>query len=213
MQRPGFEQRLFCLFARGVVGTDQQITDDCVFIIAKSGNRNDRRKSAAILANISQFVDVLDPTRSFKDQGFKTRRDRGSEFQAQRCCASDQLLRIGDIRRRDRIHHFSCSVAQHALGADIKDLNNPLLVGRDTREVSTVENRDLQRPSFKQGFFCSLPRGHIFHGQNEQFAVVTRLELASVEEHDSAADHRERVLELEIVEDGILGDHILKQRT
>ncbi len=54
-------------------------------------------------------------------------------------------------------------------------------------------------------------RGHVFHGQDQQLAVVARLELAGVQEHHPAADGREGVLELEVVEDGALGDDVFEQ--
>ena len=41
--------------------------------------------------------------------------------------------------------------------------------------------------------------------------MVARLELAGIEQHHPAADHREGVLQLEVVEDGALGDDILEQ--
>ena len=56
------------------------------------------------------------------------------------------------------------------------------------------------------------PLGHVLHRQDQQLAVVARLELAGVQEHHPPADDRERVLELEIVEDGTLGDNVLEQR-
>ena len=55
------------------------------------------------------------------------------------------------------------------------------------------------------------PLRHVFHRQHEQFPVVTRLELACIEQHHSAANHREGVLELEIVEDRALGDNVFQQ--
>ena len=55
------------------------------------------------------------------------------------------------------------------------------------------------------------PLGHVFHGQDQQFAVVARLELAGIEQHHPAANDREGVLELKVVEDGTLGDNIFEQ--
>ena len=66
-------------------------------------------------------------------------------------------------------------------------------------------------PAFEQRLFRPLARGHVFHGQDEQLAVVARLELAGVEQHHPPADDREGVLELEVVEDGALGDDVLEQ--
>ena len=60
-------------------------------------------------------------------------------------------------------------------------------------------------------FLDAPPLGHVFHGQDQQLAVVARLQLAGVEQHHPAADDREGVLQLEVVEDGALGDDVLEQ--
>ena len=78
-----------------------------------------------------------------------------AEFGAQRHRAGDHFLRIGDIGRRDLVHHVGGRVAQHALGADIEDLNHAFLVGGDTREVGAIENRVLQGPRFQQSLFAA----------------------------------------------------------
>jgi len=52
--------------------------------------------------------------------------------------------------------------------------------------------------------FGAPPLRHVFHRQNEQFAVVTRLKLACVKQHHPAPNDREGVLELEVVEDRTL---------
>ena len=81
---PGLEQRLFRLLARGIIGADQQIADDRALIVAQRRDRDDRREAAAVLADVGQLVDVLDPARGLEDQRLEARRDRGGEFQAQR---------------------------------------------------------------------------------------------------------------------------------
>src|SRR5476649_980277 len=45
----------------------------------------------------------------------------------------------------------SAAVAQHALGADVEDLNDALRVRGDAREVGAVEDRALQGPRLKLG--------------------------------------------------------------
>ena len=50
----------FDLLARGVVGADQQVADNCTLSIAQRRDRHDRREAAAILADVGQLVDVLD---------------------------------------------------------------------------------------------------------------------------------------------------------
>ena len=66
-------------------------------------------------------------------------------------------------------------------------------------------------PALSKRFFRPLARGHVFHGQNQQLAVPARLKLAGIEQHDPAADHREGVLQLKVVEDGTLGDDVFEQ--
>ena len=43
----------------------------------------------------------------------------------------DHFLRIGNVRRGDLVHHFGGGVSQHALGADVEDLNDALGVSGD----------------------------------------------------------------------------------
>ena len=159
LQGPRLEQRLFRLLARGVVGANQQIADDGVLRVAQRRDRHHRREPAPILADVGQLVDVLDPARGLEHQGLEARRDRGCEFDAQRFGARDQLLRIGNVGRRDLVHHFGGRVAKHPLGADVEDLNDALRVGGDAREVGAVEDRALQGPRLEQRLFRLLARG------------------------------------------------------
>ena len=144
LQGSRLEQRFFRQLACGVVGADQQIADDGVLRVAQRRDRHHRREPAAILADIGQFVDVLDPARGLEHQGLEARRDRGCELDAQRLGARDQFLRIGNVGRRDLVHHVGGRVAEHALGADVEDLNDALGVGGDAGEVGAVEDRALQ---------------------------------------------------------------------
>ena len=47
-------------FAGGIVGADEQVADDGVVVVAQRGDRHDHRKTAAVLADIRQLVNVLD---------------------------------------------------------------------------------------------------------------------------------------------------------
>jgi hypothetical protein len=132
--------RLFRLFARGVIGADQQVADDGVLIVPQRRHRHDRRKPAAVLANVGQLVDILDATRGLEHQCLEARRDWGAEFHAQRLRARDYFMRIGDVGGCDGVHDVGGRVAEHPLGADIEDLDDALRVGRDAREVGAVEN-------------------------------------------------------------------------
>jgi hypothetical protein len=82
--------------------------------------------------------------------------------------ARDELLRIGDVGRRDPVHHLGRRVAQHALGADIEDLDDALRVGGDAREVGAVEDRALQRARLEQRLLRLLARGVV--GADQQVA-------------------------------------------
>jgi hypothetical protein len=155
LQSPRLEQSLFGLFTRGVVGSDQQIADDGVLRVAQRGNRHNRREAAAVLADIGQLVDVLYPARCLEDQCFEARRYRGSELDAQSLGTRDHFLRIGDVRRRDLVHHVGGRVAQHTFRADVEDLNDAFRVGGDNREIGAGEDRVLQGPGFKQGLLVS----------------------------------------------------------
>ena len=153
LQCPRLEQCLFRLLARGVVGANEQIADDSVVGIAQRRHRHHRRKPAAILADIGQLVDVLDPARGLEHQRLEARRDRRSKFGAESMGARDQFLRIGNIGRRDLVHHFGGRVPQHTLGTDVENLDDALRIGGDAREVGAVENCALQCPRLEQRLF------------------------------------------------------------
>ncbi len=97
---------LFDLLARGVVGANQQVSDDRVVGGAQRRDRHHGWKAAAVLADVGELVDVLDPTGRLEHQRFEAGRDRRAEFDAQRPCAGDQFLRIGEVGRRDGVHHL-----------------------------------------------------------------------------------------------------------
>ena len=134
------------LLAGRVVGADQQITDNGAVLVAQGRHRHHRRKAAAVLPDIGQFVDVLNAARGLEHQGLEARRDRGAEFGAECSGAGDQLLRVGNIGRGDPVQHLVGGIAQHAFRADVEDLDNALGIGGDTREIGAVENRALQGP-------------------------------------------------------------------
>src|SRR5665213_2293545 len=142
----GFDQ-----LARAVVGANQQIADDGVLRVAQCGDGHHRREPAPILADVGQFVDILDAARGLEDQRLEAWCDRGCELDAQRLGTRDQLLRIGNVSRRDLVHHFGSRVAKHPLGADVEDLDDTLRVGGDAGEVGAVENRALQGPRLELG--------------------------------------------------------------
>ena len=60
----GFDQ-----LAGGVVGANEQITDDGVLRVAQRCHRHHRREPAAVLADVGQLVDVLDGARGLEYQG------------------------------------------------------------------------------------------------------------------------------------------------
>src|SRR3569623_1834838 len=87
-------QLLLDLLARSVIRTDEEIPQDSAMRVAKRGDGNQCRKPAEILADISELVDILDPSGGFKNQSFKTRRDWSGELKAQAFCPKHQFLRI-----------------------------------------------------------------------------------------------------------------------
>ena len=139
----------FHLLARGIIGADQQVADDPPLGVAQRRDRDDGREAAAVLADVGQFVDVLDPARGLEDQGLEARGDRGPQLGAQGLGAGDHLLRIGDVGRGVLVHHLGGRITQHALGADVEDLDDALLVGGDAREVGAVEDGALQAPRLR----------------------------------------------------------------
>ena len=66
--------------ARGIVGADQQVADDRLIGVAQGGHRDDGGQSAAVLADIGQFIDIFDATRRLENQGFEPRSDGGFQF-------------------------------------------------------------------------------------------------------------------------------------
>jgi hypothetical protein len=57
-----------------------------------------------------------------------------------------------DITGPDPVDDFLSPVAQHALGADVEQLDDAFFVGGDDREIGAVEDRVLQRPRLEQRF-------------------------------------------------------------
>ena len=92
------------------------------------------------------------PREALNTSASKPGRDRRPELDAQRLGARDHFLRIGDVGRRDLVHHLGGRVAEHPLGADVEDLDDALGVGGDAREVGAVEDRALQGAGFQQRF-------------------------------------------------------------
>ena len=72
--------------------------------------------------------------------------------------ARDHFLRVGDVGRRDLVHDVGRRVAEHALGADVEDLDDALRVGGDAREVGAVEDRVLQGARLLERLFRPLAR-------------------------------------------------------
>jgi hypothetical protein len=108
--------------------------------------------SGAVLADVGQLVDVFDPAQGLEHQRLEAGRDRGGQFEAQGPCPPDEFLGIGDVRRGDLVHHLRGCVAQHALRADVEDLDDPAGVRGDAGEVGAVENGVLQGPGLEVVF-------------------------------------------------------------
>src|SRR5512132_2782672 len=65
-------------------------------------------------------------------------------------CARAHLLRVMNVARTYLVDDFGGAVAQHALGADVEQLDDALLVGGDDREIGAGEDRVLQRSRLEQ---------------------------------------------------------------
>ena len=157
----GLVQFQLDLLAHGIVGADQQVADDVAVVVAQRRDRHDGRKAAAILADVGQLIDVLDPARSLEGQRLEARRDGGGELEAQRLRARHHFLRIVDVAGVDPVHDFGGRVAQHALGADVEQLDDALLVGGDDREIGAGEDRVLQGPRLEQRLLGLLARADV----------------------------------------------------
>ncbi len=68
----------------------------------------------------------------------------------QRAGARNDFLWIVDVAGVELVDHFGGRVTEHALGADVEELNDALLVGGDDREVGAGEDSVLQRPGFQE---------------------------------------------------------------
>jgi hypothetical protein len=105
----------------------------------------------------------------------------GWKLGAQGFGTRDHFLRIGNVGRRDLVHHFGGRIAQHALGADVEDLDDALLVGGDAREIGAVENRVLQRARLEQRLFGLLARGIVCADQQIADDFILRVAQAVTE--------------------------------
>ena len=119
-------------------------------VVAQRRDRHDRREAAAVLADVGQLVDVLDLARGLEGQRLEARRDRGPELECQGLGPLPDFLRVVDVARPDLVDDLVRAVAQHALGADVEELDDAVFVGRDDREVGAGQDRVLQRARFEQ---------------------------------------------------------------
>ncbi|MEO6154610.1 MAG: hypothetical protein ABIP16_02640, partial [Thermomonas sp.] len=147
------------LLACRVVGANQQVADDLALRIAQRGHRNNRRKTAAVLADVGQLVDVFYPARGLEHQRLEAGGDRRVQLHAECGSAGDHLLGVGDVSGRDLVHHFRCGVAKHLFRADVEDLYHAFCIGRYAGKIRAVENRVLQRAGLEQFLFGQLARG------------------------------------------------------
>jgi hypothetical protein len=124
--------------------------------VAERGDRDDGWKATPVLADVSQFVDVLDPAGGLEHQRLEARSNRRIQLQAECRRPGDQLLRVRDVGRGDLVDDVRRREAQHPLGADVENLDDALLIGGDAGEVGAVEDGVLQRASLDL-FAAQLP--------------------------------------------------------
>ena len=110
----------FDLFARCVVGANQQVADDAAGVVAQSGDGYHSGKAAPVFADIGQLVDILDATRSFENERLEAGCDRCCEFETQRLGAGDYFAGIGNVGGGDLVDNLGGRVAEHALSADVE---------------------------------------------------------------------------------------------
>ena len=169
----GALQLLLGELARRVVGADQEVADDGADVVAQRRDRHDGREAAAVLADVGELVDVLDAARGLEDQRLEARRDGGGELQAQGLRARPHFPRVVDVAGVDPVHDLGGEVAQHALGADVEDLDDALLVGGDDREVGAREDGALQGARLEERLLAADfgdalgPAGCVGHGGGE----------------------------------------------
>ena len=140
----------FRYLARGIVGADQQVSDNVAVVVAQRGDRHDGGKAAPILTDVREVVDVLDPARSLERQRLETRCNGRGELGAQRQGARLDLLSIVNIARAYPVHDLRRRIPQHSFGADIEELDDAFLVGGDDREIGAGQNGVLQGARFQQ---------------------------------------------------------------
>ena len=140
---------------------DQQIADDHAAVAAQRGNRNNGRETAAVLANVGQLVHVLDAAGRLEGQRFETRGNGHVQFDAQIMRAGDDFLRIVNVAGRDFADDLDRPIAQHVLGADVEELNDPLRIGGDDREAGAVENGVLQLSRLEPAVLRVQDRGEL----------------------------------------------------
>jgi len=115
-----------------------------------------RRKAAAILADVGQFVDVLDAARSLETNAWKPGVMGGGELGAQRRRAgyrfpADRRYRRGDLcspRRRPRT--LAC-----ARRRTLKFGMTPFSSVAMLENLALLKNRALQGPCFQQRLFAA----------------------------------------------------------
>ena len=55
------------------------------------------------------------------------------------------------------------------------------------------------------------PFGDIFHGKDQQFAMIACFKLRRVEQHHPSPDNREGMLKFEVAKDRIRGNNVFEQ--
>jgi hypothetical protein len=84
------------------------------------------------------------PRDALNTQGFEAGFDRRGQLCAQQLRSCDHFLRVGDVRGRDFVDDFRGREPEHALGADVDNLDDAFGVGGDARKIGAIENRPLQ---------------------------------------------------------------------
>ena len=147
------------LFAGGVVGSNQQVPDCGTGWLPQCRYGHQCRKAAAVLADVSQFVDVLNAPRRLEDHRLEAGRDFHAQFGTEEFRARQQFARIGEVRRRHPVDDVVFGIAKHPLRANVEDLDDALAVGGDAGEVGTFDDGVLQCACGQDRGICCCGRG------------------------------------------------------
>jgi hypothetical protein len=109
------------------------------------------------------------PREALNTRASKPGGNRGSKFDTQLFGPHDDFLRVRNVGRSNLVHDIGGRIAQHALGADVENLDDTLGIGGDTGEVGAIENRTLQGSGLEKRLFRMLVSGVVGYLGDHEF--------------------------------------------